>query len=448
MASWSGWDTETDEKVSLSGFIVSSVSTYPCFQGADAHDNRPYSSLGFDARDVGFSVQNIPPSLPDTFSGQHRDLPPVARTDSASWYLCGKDEFFIPDHASLFGTLPPGYGSHSEVSKHIEAVSPNSSIGEEYQETVSASTSSRPQDGSHGIPLPKFKEAIDKMIKAQNDISTRRLRVQQMRQKLNYKREEEGALRAKVMKRLNVVSTQKGDITPPSSEFEQLQLATDAYLDLERNYNEAEDELEEQEYALFKTLSKLSDFLRQNSTKVTVGTPEVNDYNSDSTSSTTSEAQEIPPTVVQYLSRVGDMHMLRERLSELDSQWLSIADQQSVRQRVGVPMAEESLVFLRSYDGERAQVQSEMNDVLLDMNRLREICYNEGTPVDQYAKGIDFIPDAPLNEAAKLSTDPLRTLTTPLPFSSLECPPSLTERNLSITGSSISSATRQSKSNA
>lgn len=148
-----------------------------------------------------------------------------------------------------------------------------------------------------------------------------------MRQKLKYKREEEGALRAKVTKRLNALSAQKGDIAPLSSELEQLQLATDAYLDLERNYNQTEDELEEQEYALFKTLNKLSNFLQQNSTKVSLEAPKINDYSSDSTSSTASGGQEIPPTVAEYLSRVRDMHILQERLSELESEWLTIADQ-------------------------------------------------------------------------------------------------------------------------
>lgn len=392
---------------------MSQEQPYPClcsstFQEKETCDRRPYTSGEMDVRNVEHSVHNISLSLPDSLANPCGSPSPMARRVSGSWYLCGNEDLPVPPQPGSQEMLPPPY---SEIDSDLEIVSPALSLAkgkcDEKEPTPPASVAAQKLERGRGTQSARLKDAIDRMIESQCEVSTKRLGVRELRQGLKYKREEEGTLRAAVMKKLNVLSTQKADTTPLLPELEQLRSATNAYQDMERDYNQAEDELEEKEYAVFKTMERLSNFLRHNSAPEAMEALEFSDFNNaDEASSTVSGIDEVPPSVAEYLSRVGDLRILQERLSGLDEEWMSVTENQSLRQRVGMPMTEESLQFLHRYDEQRLQIQDEMNEVLLDVNRLRAVCDNDGAAMDPHANGIDGLQ---LGEITQQPEDPLKT---------------------------------------
>ena len=368
----------------------------------------------FGAYNTDISVQNLSLGFPSIPSNLPRTPSPLARTDSAGWYLCENEDLPIQPHDSLTSLLNPSV-SHGGISGDIEIISPTSSLKlgkPEPGNPTSPEFTPSQQNGSAHLPqYAKFRKSIDAIIKAQSDVSAKRMNVRELRQKMKHKRNEEGISRALLMKKLNALSTQI-EMRSLGSEFEQLQSVTNEYLDVEVNYNQVEDELMVEEYALFQMMTKLSELLQQNLGPSDMEDTLLSDSESDDTSSTISSLQQVPPSVAAYLSRVGDMRLLQERLAELDTEWLAIVEKQGVRQKIGIPMDEESLEFLRDYDEERRQVQDELNDIFHDVKRLRAVCDDEGVVMDQYAKGIEAVHEDYLDENTQQPTDPLRTSAT------------------------------------
>lgn len=367
------------------------------------------------AHNAEISINNFPTNL-STLSSLPRTPSPLSRIHPAGWYLCENKGFSIPQESIALLAL---LASRDDIADGIEDLPSTPSIthGQYEQQTPTAPERAvnHPNGSAHLQHTAKLKQALDTAIDQHIDASAKRLAVRELRQGLKYKREEEGAVRATLMKKLNALSTQNGSSAPLLAEFEQLQSVTNAYLDLERNYNRAEDELGAQEYALLKTMNKLSDLLRQTPTpavfEASEPATEPGDYGSDDTLTTVSGVQPVPPSVAAYLSRVGDMHILEERLAELHSEWRDIADKQALRERVGLPISDEFLGFLRGYDEEQRQIKKELNEVRVDLNRLRNICNNEGVVMDEYAKDIDVFHDCydfRPDEFAHQPEDPLK----------------------------------------
>ena len=365
----------------------------------------------FGAHNTRISIQSLPLRLTSFPPNLPRTPSPLARTDSAGWYICENEDFPIELPGSPKIVLPPS-ASQCRTSSDVEILSQTPSlklgIPEPSNSTTLEPTPSQPNGSARQPQTTKFKRAIDKVIEEQSDVSAKRAWLQQLRQRLKRKRDEEGAFRASIIRKLNALST-RIETRPLGSEFEQLQSVTDAYLDLERNYTQVEDELIVEEVALFETMKKLSDMLQQTPVPAAMEDTVLSDSESDDTSSTISGSQQVPPSVSAYLSRVGDMRLLRERLAELELEWLTIVDKQSVRQKFGIPMDEESLEFLRDYDEERGQIQEELSEAFHDVKRLRAICDNEGVVMDQYAKGIESVYEDYRDETTQQPTDPLKT---------------------------------------
>jgi hypothetical protein len=74
-----------------------------------------------------------------------------------------------------------------------------------------------------------------------------------------------------------------------------------------------EDELAQQEYKLSKRMNKLLDFLQAQASKIAAG-----EVGSNTSSSADYNTDEEMPASVEYLSFVGEVRMLQERLAELE----------------------------------------------------------------------------------------------------------------------------------
>lgn len=256
------------------------------------------------------------------------------------------------------------------------------------------------------------------LIEEQQAVSAKRSQVRELRQALKSKREEELDLRTALMKKLNALFAQPqglSNIQALTRDYEALQLITEAYMDLENSYHEAEDQLEQQEYRLGKSMQRFSSLSKKGLPRVSQD-PGRNALENDSftdegddTASMTSTAHETPQGVAEYLSRVGDVRLLQEQLLDLDSQWLAIMDKQKQRGSLHVPLDDESLQFLRTYDEERRKMWYDLNHAQLDVNQFRSICEENGLLTAEHMGDMEFLyPLGSESPTRQMSDDPLK----------------------------------------
>ncbi|THC96043.1 hypothetical protein EYZ11_004464 [Aspergillus tanneri] len=279
-------------------------------------------------------------------------------------------------------------------------------------------------EGFYSMHFAKFMRVNNRLIEEQQTVSAKRSKVRELRQALRFKREEEAILRATLMKKLNSLFAQNGP--PPVhsmiQDYELLQSATEAYLDLENTYHDAEDQLEQQEYQLVKSMEKFAALSHKlpyvtaqehllASEKCDLEEEEEDDDDDDDDDenfSMPSTTQDLPQGVVDYLSRVGDVRILQEHLLDLDTQWLAIMDKQKQRGPLEIPLDSESLEFLRTYDEEREKMLKDLNNAQLDVNQLRSMCEEKGVLTDEYARDLDFLYPLDQEEFTGQEHDPLK----------------------------------------
>ncbi|OJJ47280.1 hypothetical protein ASPZODRAFT_142024 [Penicilliopsis zonata CBS 506.65] len=227
----------------------------------------------------------------------------------------------------------------------------------------------------------KLLNAIGQLVDKQSDVSVKRLQVRELRLGLRYKRYEEAGARGALTKKISALSAQRHstDIQSLHSDFEKLEAVTNAYLELERNYHQAEEELETEEWALMKLNQKVSHLASRVLPAVDQADGlEREDLDSEDSASTISAPLEEPPSLHDYLSRMGDAQIQKERIADLDSEYYEITERQSARDNVDVPINDESLEFLRLYGEKKRLLQEELKEISIDMARLRAICEEEG----------------------------------------------------------------------
>lgn len=199
------------------------------------------------------------------------------------------------------------------------------------------------------------------------EVATKRFQALDMRHALRHKRDLEDDRRVALRNRLNLVSpeTVQEEVGALNAAIEDLEVATASYRALETEYHELEDDLGQQEYILDKRMRKLRKELRK---QAPVITQQIYNIDSDSGSSadytSTGPGNQLSPQAAEYLSCVGDVRMLRERLSELESEYLSIIDQRDLRERLGISLDIEALNFLDRYEDEISQIEAELERAL------------------------------------------------------------------------------------
>lgn len=214
----------------------------------------------------------------------------------------------------------------------------------------------------------KLTKLLDEALNLHEEVSTKRYRARDLRHTLRQKREEEHDLRMALRNTLNLISPDNVHSEAPaiSDAIQNLQSATNSYLVLEEEYHKFEDELGQQEYLLEKRMTRLNNILRKQTPALT---RQARDIDADAVSDSSldydsNDELEISPKEAEYLSLVGDERMLRERLAELEGEYLALIDHRELRERMGIPLDTEALAFLESYEEEKAQIESELELVL------------------------------------------------------------------------------------
>jgi hypothetical protein len=231
---------------------------------------------------------------------------------------------------------------------------------------------------------------------------------------LRYKRDDEGDMRAELLKSLNIFSIQ-GALDDRQSIFniiERIQALMDLYLTLETEYHQFEDQLDHDEFELSKTEQKLSSLLNSfvtsegHTSERVLGLQEFK-----ALSSTVSDETYYPLLISEYLSRVGDTQILKERLAELDLERSRIAEEQRLRSQFGIALDEESYAFLSTYDNSKSETEAELAETERDVACLYAKCQEEGLlGSDDAINHVTKSPTLDLDDLAfsLQNSDPLR----------------------------------------
>ncbi|KNG91612.1 hypothetical protein ANOM_000260 [Aspergillus nomiae NRRL 13137] len=264
-------------------------------------------------------------------------------------------------------------------------------------------------DGPDTAHIAKILSANNKLLALQNKVALKRSEVQERRTALRFKREEEADIRAQFIRHVTVAQGTPTSIQSLLQNNEALLDATGIYSDMEAEYNNAESELERDEYTLTTAMEDFARLSHGHHSLPTPNEPPLSDHDGFSdVRSTTSSTSEDPSDVVDYISCVTDVRMIQERLSELDREWLFIQEKKEERESLNIPMDDESMEFLRSYEAERREICDELFHMQQNMNQLRTVCFEKGHLTQECIRGRDFVyelyPAAPPNQPE----DPLK----------------------------------------
>ncbi|KAL1964449.1 hypothetical protein VTN77DRAFT_7007 [Rasamsonia byssochlamydoides] len=246
----------------------------------------------------------------------------------------------------------------------------------------------RGPDAPYSDQLDHIHVTVGKVMKKQDEVTAKRARARELRVALRNKRDEEGHLRAELLKSLNfaIAMGLAGNAHSMLSIVERFQTSSDAYLALENDYHKLEDQLALDEYDLDKMEQRLSSLLDRfrslPRSKIRdqegLQSSGADDGNNDSSSTSSSEYNKYPPLLFEYLSRVGDARILRERISNLECEQFEVSDKKESLSRLGLALDEESQTFLSSYEEQRSELQKELDDTEQDVARLKLDCEADG----------------------------------------------------------------------
>ncbi|KAL5361110.1 hypothetical protein BJX96DRAFT_185114 [Aspergillus floccosus] len=317
----------------------------------------------------------------------------------------------LPDLDCFSDTWPSTDASHHGPSKDISATSPSSGESKEPQEHPEHPDQQHSQQTQLLSPGPEtldaefraeLAEVVALLINQQRNASAQRSHVRELRTALRHKRDEEAELRAELMKTLLPLFTANGpgSFNPTENvalveEYDLLQKATEEYLDLEYTYHQAEDQLGEQEYMLARSMERFIRFTQGEKDAVLqeslASGPVAREIIHDDASSYDSAPRNIPAGLRAYLSRVGDVQILQERLSDLDAHYASIMGKQEQRNVFHIPLDEESWEFLQTFEKEWTETFKDLNQAQWDAKDLEAICAEAGVLTDEYKNTLDYV---------------------------------------------------------
>ncbi|KGO39214.1 hypothetical protein PEXP_044840 [Penicillium expansum] len=201
----------------------------------------------------------------------------------------------------------------------------------------------------YGMPAPppesardtsaKVTKLIQEVLSTYEDVLAKRYRIREMRHMLRQKRDQEDDVRVTI---------------------NDLQVATASCFIFENDYYRQEDELAQVEYDYNRRLETLQAILKYEGHLLAQIEPIISNTESSSSDYTSEYGDQMVPQVADYLSMVGEVRILTERLSELETYYQVLVDQRELRERVGIPLDSGALNFLLRYPDKKSKIETEL----------------------------------------------------------------------------------------
>ena len=192
-------------------------------------------------------------------------------------------------------------------------------------------------------------------------------------------------------------SAQNSLDNPQDAYYAAMQNARDEYGPLEDEYTRTEDILDETEFEIAKIEIRLygpelPPFQEDEATTLS----QANDFLSPSPASSlfmglsTGALDHYEPIHAEYLSRLGDLDLARERYQNMTQEHESLLMEQESRSLVGMELHGNLKTFLASLPAKEAVLQGEIVAIELDVERLRSQCLDAGINLDEPGDGSQF----------------------------------------------------------
>jgi hypothetical protein len=170
--------------------------------------------------------------------------------------------------------------------------------------------------------------------------------------------------------------------------FEECETLRNEYGPLEDDYNLLENVLNNREYEM----QKLEAALEKRWTEAPLSEQENTSFEHSpppSSYSGSEFSQDLHPLVAEYLSKVGDVEIFRERLDWHADERLSLEQQKETLERVDMRLAEADQTWLNNYSETEAALTKQLEDAEAEAERLRIQCFSRGL-IDEYGEPLDF----------------------------------------------------------
>ena len=195
---------------------------------------------------------------------------------------------------------------------------------------------------------------------------------------------------------------------------EQMQTLRDKILPKEDDYNILEDQLNSEEFELGDTCAKLLGLLEE----AEKGLPEDNDTTFpldedviELERATSIRGSNQRPEVLEYLSRVGDRDIAKERLVELRHTRPTLVEEEKSRARFDMVLDEGSQKFLTSFNVRHEELQEALAVVETDLARLRKTLDRNDRVLFASTRfdDVEDVTESDLDVARHLEVDPIHS---------------------------------------
>jgi len=203
------------------------------------------------------------------------------------------------------------------------------------------------------------------------------------------------------------------------SYYKAMQDARDTYGPAEYEYNELEEQLNETEFELAKTEGRVykakvhniaDTSALESSPDLGTGSPRPAPVSLLGLSSDVSD--EYHPLQVDYLSRLGDLDLAKERRQNLALERERLLMARESRVRVGMELHENEKEFLASFPAREAALLGEITEIEEDVERMKATCIEAGLEITEEVSGSleGSVNDNGLAVSAKEGAFPHETL--------------------------------------
>jgi hypothetical protein len=188
--------------------------------------------------------------------------------------------------------------------------------------------------------------------------------------------------------------TSAGDV--PDAYYAAMQIARDEYGPLEDEYTRIEDILDETEFEMAKIEIRLygpeqppQGDKSANLSSLPQGGDLLSPYPASSSflALSTGPPDGYEPIHAEYLSRLGDLDLARERFENMTQEHESLLMEEASRTRVGMELHADLKVFLANLPAREVALQEEITEIELDVERLRSQCLEAGIDLDAPSEG-------------------------------------------------------------
>jgi hypothetical protein len=236
---------------------------------------------------------------------------------------------------------------------------------------------------SRKIPREKLAGTFNLLGQKRASVLALRYEVQEARSSLRHERETLNARDAQNIQKLRTAGTNR-DFTEQDrllGLLEELQTSRDILRPKEDDYERLEDQLNRKEWELKELERTLAG--RSVSAEISLlGDDDIIwfEYNLEQGQwgpSTHNGLLEDSPPMERYLSRKGDVEMLKEQLTEMQAEYTQLLDDEEIRAQLGLNPGADSREILEGFDKRRDALLREIFNVEEDVSRLQDALTNK-----------------------------------------------------------------------